>query len=235
MRRRKPVLATDEQAFGVLFLKLRGILAPFKADKIEIRQTIGAYFSVLKPWPLHAVSLGADRCASRMNRFPKPVDWIEAIPKAKAAGMLRVTDEERAEYRAALDAGFNADPCGCHLCQQAGVSHRFLRYVPDEDADGHDLNRVDGDRIITLGHWAHGDELVRWYAARDHFLSLKAHYLPRSMPKARRRPPLSPLTQAMVVLGQEMQASIARCDALDLAAPHPDDDIDDSMAANPED
>lgn len=179
------MLATDEQAFGVIFLQLRGVLAPFKADRAEIRQVIPAYFTVLRPWPLQAVRAGADHCAARLTRFPRPAEWIDAIPKARAAGLLPITDEQRAEYYDARDRGYDGDPCACYQCQQAGVSHRLLRYVPDYDEYDRDVRRADGDKIITLGHWAHGDELARWYAARDRFFALAAIYGPKSMPSAR--------------------------------------------------
>lgn len=44
-----------------------------------------------------------------------------------------------------------AAPCSCQACVQAGVSHERLRRVrPDSD-------------------WLHGDDLKRWYAARELF------------------------------------------------------------------
>ncbi len=38
-------------------------------------------------------------------------------------------------------------------------------------------------KVVTAGHWAHGDELVRWYAAKDRFWTLaragiQAHSFP---------------------------------------------------------
>jgi len=55
--------------------------------------------------------------------------------------------------------------CECVLCGQAGVTHRPIRYVPDDD----ELKAKIGDRVILRGHWAHGQELKRWYAAKEAF------------------------------------------------------------------
>jgi hypothetical protein len=135
-----------------------------------------------------------------MKRFPKPAEWIDALPKAKAAGLLQLSVDQSEEYRDAVARGFEADPCRCHLCRETGVSLRPLRYVPDTEPDGSDLRRADGDKIITLGHWAHGDELANFYAARDTFW-----------------------VDFRKLVGKRL-----------MVPPLPADDVDDSMAANPE-
>lgn len=47
-----------------------------------------------------------------------------------------------------------ADPCGCRLCTEAGVSDRRIRLDP------------------RSGEWLHGEQLRRWYAAREAFQGL---------------------------------------------------------------
>jgi hypothetical protein len=46
----------------------------------------------------------------------------------------------------------------------AGI-HKPVRYVPNED----DPRMKIGDRVVVKGHWAHGVELKRYYAAKDAF------------------------------------------------------------------
>lgn len=54
-------------------------------------------------------------------------------------------------------------PCRCPECFQAGVSEKELRRDP------------------RSGEWLHGQNLRRWYAARDEFFALKATIGPKSI------------------------------------------------------
>ena len=53
-------------------------------------------------------------------------------------------------------------------CQAAGVSDRPLRFVPtlvgEEEERAFNPQR---QRVEMVGHWAHGEELRRWYEARE--------------------------------------------------------------------
>lgn len=49
---------------------------------------------------------------------------------------------------------FEADPCACPLCVQAGVTKKFLRRDPHS------------------GKWLHGYDLKRWHEAHDRFQAL---------------------------------------------------------------
>jgi hypothetical protein len=82
-----------------------------------------------------------------------------------------MTERESQEHRRAEQRGYEDEPCGCDLCQQAGVTHRYLRFVPEWNADGRDRRVRDplSDRTVVAGHWAHGEELRRWYVAKEAF------------------------------------------------------------------
>jgi hypothetical protein len=58
---------------------------------------------------------------------------------------------------------------------RANVDHEPLRFVPTLTPDGLREERAFNPTrhvIETCGHWAHGDELARWYAAKTQFASL---------------------------------------------------------------
>ena len=60
-------------------------------------------------------------------------------------------------------------PCSCVLCFRAAVNDRPLRFVPTLTHDGGDELRAfhpQRRRVEVVGHWAHGEELARWYQAR---------------------------------------------------------------------
>lgn len=179
--------AGDEVQFAAVFSRLRSIF-PLRGEHSEIQQIVQSYFRVLIRFPIRAVEAGADAWITTGTRFPKPAEWLGAIPRgSKLADILPMPEDEAAEHQRATNLFYEDEPCGCHLCAKAGVSHRMLRYVPDTDADGRDARMKIGDKVVVRGHWAHGEELKRWYAARDAFMSLKARVWPRlvkSMPEA---------------------------------------------------
>jgi hypothetical protein len=176
--------ASDDIAFAAIFSKLRGIF-PLRGDHAEIQQVAASYFRVLMRCPLRAVEAGADAWIERGTRFPKPAEWLGAVPRQAGVGLLTMPEDAAAEYQRAAGLFYEDEPCSCHLCQKAGVSHRMLRYVPEQDRDGNDAKMKLGDKVVVRGHWAHGDELKRWYAARDAFLALKAKVWPKVMPKVK--------------------------------------------------
>lgn len=180
----------DVTAFGAVFLKLRNVFN-LRGDKADVRQAMEAYFRVLKGWPLRSVEAGADAWLTRGEHFPKPAQWLDAIPKAKAAGLLVLPEDDADVYRRAVAAGYEGPSCACHECDLAGVSHRLLRYVPDFDADGADVRMLLDGKVVVRGHWAHGEELKAFYVARDAFWALWDKYRgkrPRRMPRLLKRP-----------------------------------------------
>ena len=48
------------------------------------------------------------------------------------------------------------------------MTHRPRRFVPDE-VNGVFDKAIDPvrNRVVVTGHWAHGDELARWYQAYE--------------------------------------------------------------------
>jgi hypothetical protein len=59
------------------------------------------------------------------------------------------------------------------------MSDYALRFVPD-DVHGVLDRAIDTvrNRVVVTGHWAHGDELARWYAARDAFFASAPRHTP---------------------------------------------------------
>jgi hypothetical protein len=142
----------------------RAVAATFNVRRDE--DTLGeVYFKALQPFPLRDVQAGADRCTAFLKRFPKPVEWKEQIPRPTAPGIPELGSFEAADYLEAESCFFEMPPCRCAACVQAGVSMRPIRYMPDED----EVKVRVGARVVLRGHWAHGDELRRWYAAKEAF------------------------------------------------------------------
>jgi hypothetical protein len=170
-------------AFVEVFLRVRRVF-PLRAAPDEIAHVQGLYFRVLRRFTLEQVTDGADAWIERGTRFPKPVEWIRAMPRRDvvAARIEPLLEPDASEYLAAVQRKYQGDPCGCFLCVQAGVSHRFLRYVPDVDVHDTDLRAELDGRIVVRGHWAHGEELQRWYAAHEAHWALRTAYGPKSFP-----------------------------------------------------
>jgi len=146
------------------------------------------YFKILDQASLEDVLTAAKVCLSNSKTFPKPVDWLNALPVAisqTAAGDCRVMPAtELADYVRAEALHYEDLPCSCLTCQAAACTDRPLRFVPDFRADGTTEHAIDTvrNRRLVVGHWAHGEELVAWYTARDAFYAV----LPRTSPGMRR-------------------------------------------------
>lgn len=161
----------DLFAFAGVF---KGLLAVFpkRMDEHEIGALSRAYFTALRRFSVPQIQAGADVWVQRGKFFPKPAEWSDAVPRASAAAGANLSVMSGAEVAEYLDAErrrYDGEPCRCGECRRAGVDHRFLRFVPDVDADGNDLRALIGEREVCRGHWAHGDELRRWYAAKEKF------------------------------------------------------------------
>lgn len=163
------MIESDAFAFLAEFHDLRRVF-PLRGDPHELQQVGLAYFKAMRRFPLSAVSSGKDAWLAHGTKFPKPAEWIESIPRRSAVSTVPVfSDEERLAYVRAETLCYEDEPCKCAECRAAGVDHRYLRFVPDFDDDDRDVKARLGDRLVTRGHWAHGQELGRWYRAHDAF------------------------------------------------------------------
>jgi hypothetical protein len=181
------------------------VVMRLRAAPIEVHQITKAYFTALRRYPIGAVTLGADRWIESGSRFPKAKEWIDAIPPPEAATVLELTRDEADEWLAAERRGWEQSPCACVLCVAANVD-KPLRFVPDVEPDGRDARGRIGDRTIVRGHWAHGEELARWYGARGDSYNEILTQLPRTFPttplvKPRER--IAPILRGRVVSFQE--------------------------------
>lgn len=146
---------------------------PIRGDEHDLKQLGTAYFKALRRYPLAMVEAGAQRCIEQNKHFPKPAEWLDAIPRGGVTSSIEeLSVAERDDWLAAERGRWEGRPCRCQECRAADVTHRPLRFVPDVSADGRDARAQIGERVVTRGHWAHGDELRRWYAAKEHFWGL---------------------------------------------------------------
>lgn len=160
---------TDLFEFNIVFADVRRVF-PLRADETETRQLMSSYFGAFRRFPLPRVRAGAEACIATGTRFPKPAEWIKAMPAPRVVATIAALETDEGDQW--LDAErrcWEGRLCACAACQAAGVTARPLRFVPDFDEEDRDLKGRIGDRVVTRGHWAHGDELARWYAAKEKF------------------------------------------------------------------
>lgn len=157
-------------AFLAIFRELLKVF-PKRLDDHDETQLAKAYFAALRRFTIPQIQAGADVWVQRGKFFPKPVEWRECIPRDVAASvaLVELTPVDAAEYLDAERKAYEGEPCDCRACRDAGVSHRFLRYVPESDDAGIDLKGLIGTRVVVRGHWAHGEELARWYVVKEQF------------------------------------------------------------------
>ncbi len=160
---------TDAELFAFVdVVKGLDTLFPKRLEEHERHQRNKAYFKALKRFPLAQVQAGADAWSIKGKFFPKPAEWIDSVPKARviAAEIMAMTEAESHEYRRAEALMYEDRPCRCLECRDID---KPLRFVPTLDSDGSEQKRLEGDRVVTAGHWAHGQELAGWYQARADF------------------------------------------------------------------
>jgi hypothetical protein len=160
-----------DRVFRRLALAFRLRLKPEALDDLA-----GAYFHVLKSHPLDVVLTAGQTCLRQGRVFPKPAQWLAELTRGEVGAPpdVRIMSMvEAAEYVRAERLHYDDDPCACLLCQSARIE-RPLRFVPDYTDDGRPEQAFCPlkNRVVVAGHWAHGDELVRWYIARDAFFGL---------------------------------------------------------------
>jgi hypothetical protein len=157
-------------AFMDTFRDLQRVF-PKRLDEHEQARIGGDYFKALRRFPLRQVQDGAEVWIQRGKYFPKPAEWIDAIPRPGAVvrDVPTLSEADARDYQHAERLGYEGPTCRCGECIAAGVTEKPLRFVPEISADGRDrLVRI-GERTVTAGHWAHGQELARWYQARADF------------------------------------------------------------------
>ena len=164
------------------------VVFPLRGTEHETGQLTRAHFKALRKYPLSAVRAGAETGLLHWKHFPKPAEWIDAIPR-RVNGPVDVpvlSDSAAREYRRAEAMRWQDEPCRCAACVAAHVCDQPVRFVPEFNDDGRDRKVKDpiGDRIVTAGHWAHGQELLGYWLGRERFFSMfkrvvATHEMPR--------------------------------------------------------
>jgi len=176
--------ATFEKAFGRLTVAFRlKLKAPERDDLAR------TYFKSLDAHPIDAVIAAGKRCVEQCRVFPKVADWLHELGTADLPACppdqryMAVDEADALEYAAAVR--YEADPCGCEACVAAGVDHRPLRFVPStiENLGFERAFNPRRNKVEVVGHWAHGAELARWYAARAVFMT-RTGKAPRALAQA---------------------------------------------------
>lgn len=183
----------DYEDFDQAFKRLVGYyrLKMRTGEQVELSRT---YFRLLEDHPLDVVLLAGKQWMGKHRRFPKAVEWREVIetgngPSAPATAR-QMSTAELEEYAAAERDRFAGQLCLCSECCRAGVDDLPMRFVPtliaeDEHERAYNPQR---QRMQIAGHWAHGEELRRWYDARDAFYALAVKH-PRVLPLVLLREP----------------------------------------------
>lgn len=154
---------TDLPAFQRVMTQLGAVCAKKPDDGAT-----PTYFRLLQRFELSEVARAADTWAQQHKFFPQAADWLEAVRSVpKGEPLLAMAREETAEWLDAERKGFEADPCSCRACTEAGVTALPIRFVPTLDRFEEYSKRLIGTREVLRGHWAHGHELLRWHLARE--------------------------------------------------------------------
>lgn len=161
---------SEEFQFAEVVRGLERVFPKKRFEEHERTERLKVYAKAFRRFSLAQVSAGADAWLARGKFFPKPAEWIDAMPKQRASVEIpAMTTPEAEDYRRAERLRYEDAPCVCIACKQADVTEKALRFVPTYDADGQERRMRDGDRIVTAGHWAHGRELAGWYRAKADF------------------------------------------------------------------
>jgi len=174
----------DEQDFETFERGFRRLVRVFRLRLTEpdLKELMQTYFRILRDVQVDRVLDAARVWVTTKTTFPKPAEWLHALAKPKPTGPVppgvRVMDvEEAAEWSRAERLCWEDAPCGCVRCHRAGIE-RPIRFVPQDTLEGGDEQAIHPvkSQPVTAGYWAHGDELARWYAARERFYALaKSH------------------------------------------------------------
>lgn len=188
------MLDTDFEKFQRAFHRLAGLFR-LRLHGQALEELAQSYFKILIEYELSDVFEAAKAVIEKQRTFPKPIDWLRAIPKRRpelpASLDPDLTDAEAYEWRRAHDRRWEDEPCACLLCQEAGASDKPLRFVPEFLVDDRErrVRNLRLDRVVTAGHWAHGSELVGYYQARAAFYARFYETLGRKKILTRERDP----------------------------------------------
>jgi hypothetical protein len=164
----------DRDRFVKMFQRLCETFR-MKLKPVEFERLANSYFAILDAHRLDDVLEVGTRLLRKHRTFPKPADWLAELETgltAQCPADRRVmTSVEVAELTQAEAMRYEGQPCLCHECVRAGIDTQPLRFVPtmksfDEEERAFHPKR---NRVEVVGHWAHGEELRRWYEARDAF------------------------------------------------------------------
>lgn len=168
-----------------------------KLKTSEMDEMVRLYFKAFADVPFEDVMEAGRIGLQQWRRFPTIAEWLQLVPggasRQAADRDVRVMFADEANtYARAERLRYQDDPCACPECDRAGVTHRFLRFVPDFTDDGREEKAFHPgrQRIVVPGHWAHGEELRRWYEAKDTFVALFANAVGRGR-RRRARVPLA--------------------------------------------
>jgi hypothetical protein len=175
----------DYGTFDRAFRRVLGAYALMtaKVKPATVDDLSRTYFKVLDGAPLADVLTAGKTCLLTCPKFPTIAQWSAALPVptiARVSADLRVmSTHERETYTRAEALRWSDAPCGCWPCENAGMADYALRFVPD-DVNGVLDRAIDTvrNRIVVTGYWAHGDELARWYRARDTFFASAPRHTP---------------------------------------------------------
>jgi hypothetical protein len=166
--------ATFDKAFGRVITAFRLKLQAKERD--DLTRT---YFKILDTHAIDDVIAAGKRCLEKLRTFPKAADWLAELahttPAVCPTDRRSMSVDEADELARATAMRYEDHPCLCSECCRAGVDDQALRYVPTEFGPD-DFERAFNprtSRVEIVGHWAHGDELARWYAAREVFFALR--------------------------------------------------------------
>lgn len=161
----------DLPGFHEAFRSLQRVF-PLRGEQADLDRMVADYFRLLRRFAVQDVKAGADAWLLHGTKFPKPAEWIGAIPRRPGAAELRqMTRQEAFDHRRADRIGYQDEPCACADCVAAGVSEKALRFVPEFDDDDRTILAFNpfSQKPEPVGHWAHGRELARWYEAKADF------------------------------------------------------------------
>lgn len=160
------------QSFDRLCATFRVRLKPVQANDL-----CRSYFQVLEGFPLDEVLTAGKACLSKSRTFPRPAQWLAELSVGAAivvpADRRVMTIHEVAELAEAERLRYTGNLCHCQDCYRAGVDDKEMRFVPtlvgDEEERAFHPTRK---QVTVVGHWAHGEELARWYQTRGVFFAL---------------------------------------------------------------
>ena len=168
------MIESDRATFDSAFRRVCGAFRlRFKATEAE--DLTRTYFKILEPYPLDRVLLAGKQCMTTSRKFPLAADWVAAVAdlalSASPLDVRQMTTDELDEHEAAERARWDGQPCLCVACVRANVDDRPLRFVPTHATFSEDERAFNPRRkhVQVVGHWAHGEELLRWYVARAAF------------------------------------------------------------------